>query len=683
VTATLAGAAGRGGALGRLARQPLAAAGLAIVAVFLVVAIAAPILPIPDPDLAAPAERLHPPLSGHGLLGTDQLGRDVLSRVIWGLRVSLAVGAAATLAAALVGSTIGLVAAFYGRLVDGALMRLVDVLMAFPYLLLALAVVAALGPGLTNAALAIAIVNVPFFARAVRGAALGVVGRDYVDAARMAGLSDLRILATEILPNVAPLIVVTAATTVGWMILETAGLSFLGLGAQPPQADLGSMLGDGRKVLASAPHVAAAPGVATFLLVVGLNLLGDGLRDLLDPRMADGRDAPGPATKVEREEQDGYARTSLLAAAGRVDRRESAEPGGALGRGAPFGTAPHPTSHLRGHPPLSQGRDRGPVLGVETLTTAFDGPSGRHAAVRDVTFSLVRKASLGIVGESGSGKSVAALSLTRLAASPPGVITAGAVTLDGDDLLAAPFERLHAARGGRVAYVFQDPSTTLNPLMRVGDQIAEAVSAHRDADGAKDRAKALMADVELPDPDRLYAAFPHELSGGQRQRVGIAMALANDPDVLVADEPTTALDATTQATVLKLFASLREERGAALIFVSHDFGVIEALCEQVAVMYAGEIVEEGPTAEVLAAPRHPYTARLLACAPKLGEPDRALEAIEGAPPPIDDRPRGCAFAPRCRLAIEDCRAWPIALADLGGGRAARCIRTDEVAHGRF
>ncbi|RXF74493.1 ABC transporter permease, partial [Hansschlegelia zhihuaiae] len=307
----IAGAVGRERAVGRLIRQPLAAAGLAIVAAFLFVAIAAPILPIPAPDLAAPAERLHPPLSGQGLLGTDQLGRDVLSRVIWGLRVSLAVGAAATLAAAFVGSTIGLVAAFYGRLVDGALMRLVDVLMAFPYLLLALAVVAALGPGLTNAALAIAIVNVPFFARAVRGAALGVVGRDYVDAARMAGLSDLRILATEILPNVAPLIVVTAATTMGWMILETAGLSFLGLGAQPPQADLGSMLGDGRKVLASAPHVAAAPGVATFLLVVGLNLLGDGLRDLLDPRMADGRDAPGPATRVEREAQDGGAASHL------------------------------------------------------------------------------------------------------------------------------------------------------------------------------------------------------------------------------------------------------------------------------------------------------------------------------------------------------------------------------------
>ena len=628
------------GPLARLARQPLAAAGLAIVLGFVLLALLAPVLPLADPDAARPALRLQAPLAGYGLLGTDQLGRDVLARLVWGLRVSLLVGAAATLAAALVGSMIGLVAAFYGRLVDGALMRLVDVLMAFPYLLLALAVVAALGPGLATAALAIALANVPFFARVTRGAALGVTGRDHVAAARMAGLSDARILATEILPNVAPLIVVTAATTIGWMILETAGLSFLGLGAQPPQADLGSMLGDGRKALTSAPHVALAPGLATFLLVVGLNLLGDGLRDLLDPRMAQGRGgAPAPATRVEREA------SVPLPAGGRGD--------GAL------------------------------LLNVQNLTTSFDLPTGRHAAVRDVGFALERGGSLGIVGESGSGKSVAAMSIARLVASPPGVIVGGRALLDGEDLVAAPFETLRKARGGRVAYVFQDPSTTLDPLMRVGRQIAEVLAEHRGLSPAQAEAaaKGLIADVDLPDPDRVFAAFPHELSGGQRQRIGIAMALAGEPEVLIADEPTTALDATTQAAVLELFDALRRERGAALVFVSHDFGVIEALCERVAVAYAGEIVEEGPTGEVLADPRHPYTARLIACAPKLGEPDRPLDAIEGAPPPIDDRPEGCAFAPRCRLAIDDCRKGPIPLVAVGEGRTARCIRSDEAAHG--
>ncbi|QZO02273.1 dipeptide/oligopeptide/nickel ABC transporter permease/ATP-binding protein [Chenggangzhangella methanolivorans] len=608
---------------------------------FVAAAVLAPLLPLADPDLAEPARRLMPPLSGHGLLGTDQLGRDVLARVVWGLRVSLAVGALATLAAAFVGSAIGLLAAFYGRFVDGALMRLVDVLMAFPYLLLALGVVATLGPGLMNAAIAIAIANVPFFARAVRGSALVVVGRDYVEAARMAGLSDLRILLAEVLPNVLPLIVVTAATTIGWMILETAGLSFLGLGAQPPQADLGSMLGDGRKTLAVAPHVAAVPGVVTFLLVVGLNLLGDGLRDLLDPRMADGRGgAPAAATAVERP----------------ADRC-----------------------------PSTATQDADPLLAVEALTTAFDLPSGRHAAVREVSFALEPGGSLGIVGESGSGKSVTALSLARLVASPPGAIVGGRAALRGEDIFALSFEDLRAVRGARIAYVFQDPSTTLNPVMAVGRQIAEAVAAHGGvaAKAAEARARELIVEVELPDPERIFSAYPHELSGGQRQRVGVAMAVAADPEVLIADEPTTALDATTQATALRLFKKLRTERGAALVFVSHDFSVIEALCERVAVMYAGEIVEEGPTREVLQSPRHPYSARLLACAPKLGKPDRALEAIEGGPPPIDGRPQGCSFAPRCRIGVADCAAGPIALSDLGGGRKARCIRVLEVADGRY
>ena len=618
----------------RLLRQPLAATGLLIVAALVLLALAAPLLPLPDPDLAEPARRLKPPLSSFGALGTDQLGRDVLSRLVWGLRVSLAVGAAATLAATLVGSAIGLIAAFYGRWIDGVMMRAIDVLMAFPYLLLALAIVAALGPGLANAAIAIAVANVPFFARAVRGAALGVVGRDYVDAARMAGLSDARILTTEVLPNVLPLIVVTAATTIGWMILETAGLSFLGLGAQPPQSDLGSMLADGRKALTTAPHVAAAPGLAIFLLAVGLNLLGDGLRDLLDPRLDAGRGgAPAAATEVDR-----------------------------------------------GGNPKAEPDERASLI-VAGLTTAFDTPAGRHAAVRDVSFAVPRGGSLGIMGESGSGKSVTALSVCRLAASPPGVIVDGVVSVAGEDVLAAPMERLREIRGARVAYVFQDPSTTLNPLMRVGRQIAEAASAHGDAPDADATTLRLIAEVELPDPERIASAYPHELSGGQRQRVGVAMALAGEPDVLIADEPTTALDATTQATVLRLFSELRSRRGASLVFVSHDVSVIEAMCERVAVMYAGEIVEEGPTAEVLCEPRHPYTARLVACTPRLGEPDRALDPIEGAPPPIDARPDGCAFAPRCRLAVDRCRAAPIRLEPVAADRAARCIRWREVSLG--
>ncbi|GBD49709.1 dipeptide/oligopeptide/nickel ABC transporter permease/ATP-binding protein [Methylopila sp. Yamaguchi] len=620
----------------RLARQPFALAGLALVAVFAALALAAPLLPLPDPDATEPANRLAALGAAGHLLGTDQLGRDVLARLIFGLRVSLAVGVAATLAAALVGGTVGLVAAFYGRWVDGLLMRLVDVLMAFPYLLLALAVVAALGPGLTNAALAIAIVNVPFFARAVRGQALGIVRQDYVAAARLAGFSDLRILLSEVLPNVAPLLIVTAATTIGWMILETAGLSFLGLGAQPPQADLGSMLGDGHKVVVAAPHVAAAPGVVVFVLVVGLNLLGDGLRDALDPRMKGVESgAPQPATRVER---------------------------GMTGAG-------------------SGPNDSAAVLDVRALTTAFATPRGSFPAIRDVSFTLQAGEALGIVGESGSGKSVTALSLARLAPTPPGTIVSGEVRIGGADVLGLGLDRLRRLRGDRIAYVFQDPLTTLNPLMRIEAQIVEAIrpAPGEGAKAVRTRASALMADVGLPDPERIARAYPHELSGGQRQRVGVAMALANAPDVLVADEPTTALDATTQGRILELFARIRRERGAALIFVSHDVGVVACLCDRIVVMYAGEIVEEGPARVVAARPLHPYAARLIACAPRLGQPDKSLAPIPGAPPAIDARPDGCAFAPRCDHAVAACRAGPIGLEEAMEGRRVRCIRWRELS----
>nr|WP_210341521.1 dipeptide/oligopeptide/nickel ABC transporter permease/ATP-binding protein [Methylopila capsulata] len=621
-------------------RQPFAVAGLALVLGFVALALAAPFLPLLDPNATEPANRLAAPGAAGHLLGTDQLGRDILARLIFGLRVSLAVGVAATLAAALVGGIIGLVAAFYGRWVDGALMRLVDVLMAFPYLLLALAVVAALGPGLTNAALAIAIVNVPFFARAVRGQALGIVRRDYVAAARLAGFSDLRILVSEVLPNVAPLLIVTAATTIGWMILETAGLSFLGLGAQPPQADLGSMLGDGRKVVAAAPHVAAAPGVVVFVLVVGLNLLGDGLRDALDPRMKGAETGvPQPATRVER------------------------------GRAA-SGTLGHEAS----------GALANSVLDVRALSTAFATPRGSFPAIRDVSFALRAGEALGIVGESGSGKSVTALSLARLAPTPPGTIVSGEVRIGGDDVLDLSLDALRRLRGDRIAYVFQDPLTTLNPLMRIDAQIVEAIrpGPGEGAKALRARARALMADVGLPDPGRIARAYPHELSGGQRQRVGVAMALANAPDVLIADEPTTALDATTQGRILELFARIRRERGAALIFVSHDVGVVAHLCDRIAVMYAGEIVEEGPARAVAERPLHPYAARLIACAPQLGQPDKPLAPIPGAPPAIDARPDGCAFAPRCDHAIDACRAGPIPLEDAGDDRRVRCIRWREL-----
>lgn len=282
-----AGAARRpdSGVWRRLKRNRLALAGLVVLALAVASALLAPLLPLVDPAATSPADRLLPPLSPDHLLGTDHLGRDILSRLVWGGRVSLSVGVFATLIAAVSGSLIGLFAGFYGGRTDSLLMRSVDMLMAFPYLLFAIALVAVLGPGLVNAMIAISVVNIPFFARAVRGATVSLVANEYVDAARVLAFSRLQILFREILPNVMPVIIVTMSTTVGWMITETAGLSFLGLGAQPPTSDWGAMLGAGRDFITRAPHVMLVPGSAIFVVVISLNFLGDGLRDALDPRL--------------------------------------------------------------------------------------------------------------------------------------------------------------------------------------------------------------------------------------------------------------------------------------------------------------------------------------------------------------------------------------------------------------
>jgi peptide/nickel transport system permease protein len=627
---------GVGAALSRLARNRLAAVGLALLAAIVLVALAAPLLPLADPNETAPANRLlRPGAPGHPL-GTDHLGRDMLSRLIWGARVSFAVGLSATAIAAAAGSLIGLVAGYAGGRVDDALMRAVDLVMAFPYILLALGIVAVLGPGLMNALYAIAIVNVPFFARNIRGVTVGLSRREFVDAARLSGASHATILFREVAPNVAPVIVVTMSTTVGWMILETAGLSFLGLGAQPPQADLGAMLGEGRGLLFNAPHVSVIPGLLIFALVMSINLVGDGVRDMLDPRLKSGAlAAPGAATAVRR----------------------AAPPADA--------------------PAEAPGRDG---LDVRGLVTEFGAGPRAVRALDGVDFAVAPGERLALVGESGSGKSVAALSLTRLVPSPPGAITGGRVAFAGEDLLAAPAERLRALRGDRVAYVFQDPLTTLHPLFTVGAQVAEAVRAHSPVSRAeaRERAAELLELVRIPAARRRLDAYPHELSGGMRQRVCIAMALANEPALLIADEPTTALDVTVQAQVLDLMRGLAEERGTAVLFITHDFGVVSALCDRVAVMYAGRIVEIGPTAEVLAAPAHPYTAGLIACVPVLGEPERAFAAIEGLPPALDDLPPGCPFAPRCPHAEPRCDAGRVPLAAVGEGRAAACLKPLQV-----
>ena len=266
--------------------RPLLTFGLLLVALIVLLAVLAPLLPLRDPNVTAPARRLGMPGASGFVLGTDQLGRDVFSRLIWGARVSIVVAAVAAAVAFVIGGAIGLLAGFYRGPVDTLLMRLVDVLMAFPYVLLAIALVAALGPGLLNALIAIAVVNISFYALGVRAATLVVRQLPYIEAARSLGASDFRVLTRGVFPSIAPPLLVFVTLNLGALVVDTAGLSFIGLGAQPPTADWGTMLADGRQFMMTAPHVAAIPGLAVLALVWGLNMVGDGLRDLLDPTLA-------------------------------------------------------------------------------------------------------------------------------------------------------------------------------------------------------------------------------------------------------------------------------------------------------------------------------------------------------------------------------------------------------------
>ena len=525
-------------------RAPLRTALLLLLSLVLLLVAASPLLPLPDPDQTELSARLLPLLSADHPLGTDPLGRDMLARLMHGTRLSLLVAALGVIAAAALGTLIGLGAAYAGGAIDTLAMRLIDVLMAFPYMLLALGIVAVLGPGLVNAGIAVAIANIAFFARSVRGQALSLVSADFVAAARLGNVSHMHIVMRELLPNVAPVLLTTMASSAGWMLLETAGLSFLGLGAQPPTADLGGMLGQSRHLLSIAPHVALLPGVVIFLLAAALNLLGDRTPD-----------APAPLAAQERDRLPGAP----------------ARP-------------PRGNAHA--------------LLEVRGLSVSLGG----RVVLHDVDMTLAPGERVGIVGESGSGKSTLARALLGLL--PEGGAQQGEIFYQGSPL---------AAVRPALGYVPQDPARSLHPLYRVERQLQEvlALDGVRGA-AAHARALSLMTALRMPAPAANLRAYPHQLSGGMRQRVALALALARSPQLVIADEPTTALDVTLQDELLRLLRALSDQEQLGLLFISHDLAVVAALCDRVLVMREGRVVEDASVATLLARPAHPYTRQLLA-----------------------------------------------------------------------
>ena len=555
----------------KIIKNKLALLGGIILFILLLLIITTPFLNLSDPNAINTSDRFSLPFTSNYLLGADHLGRDILSRVMWGTRLSLAVGFSAALIAAILGSFIGIIAGYFGGFFDNILMRSVDVLMAFPYVLLALAIVAVMGPGLFNSLIAVAIVNIPFFARNVRGISLAYAKSDFMIAAKISGRSTFSCIIFELLPNLIPTIIVAFSTTIGWMILETAGLSFLGLGSQPPQADLGSMLGEGRASLIVHSHNSLIPGLMILFIVMGFNLFGDGIRDALDPKLSQGK----------------------------------------LGRSKAL-------TDLKKNFVFSE-RCSKSFLEVNDLTTKFIRNNYEIEAIKKVNLSLQKGECLAIVGESGSGKSVTALSITRLVASPPGIITEGFINYKGTDLLNINLQTMQDIRGKKISYIFQDPQSSLHPLQKVGSQISEIIINHKIINKVKLNKEVLelLRNVKIIDPERVVNLYPHQLSGGMRQRIGIAMAIANKPDIIIADEPTTALDVTVQAKILSIINDLKKEFNLSIIFISHDLNVVSKISDNIAVMFNGEIVEFGKTKKILNNPNNKYTKKLIKTSPRL------------------------------------------------------------------
>jgi len=312
------------------------------------------------------------------------------------------------------------------------------------------------------------------------------------------------------------------------------------------------------------------------------------------------------------------------------------------------------------------------LLSVEGLTVGFNTEQGPVRVVEDVSFALEPGRTMGLVGESGCGKSVTAQTIMRLLPSPPSRIEAGRILFEGEDLAAAPMKRMQKIRGDRIGMVFQEPMTSLNPTLRIGEQIAEPLVLHRGLKRAEAEEQVIrvLKLVGMGNAERRLLQYPHELSGGLRQRVMIAMAIVCNPQLLIADEPTTALDVTIQAQIMELLKSLQHDLGLAILLITHDLGMVAEMCETVAVMYAGRIVEKGSTAQVFAHPRHPYTAGLLNSSPRRARKGERLASIPGLVPPPGSRGRGCSFADRCTRATAQCRDVLPALTDLGGQSAA-------------
>jgi peptide/nickel transport system permease protein len=621
-----------------------------LLGVVALLAVFAPILWSSDASAIDTSSILQGPSAGHWL-GTNDLGQDVFYQVLVASRLSVGLALAATVIGVACGLLLGTAPLIVGRRAGRFITSVINVAVAFPALLLALFFAIIFGIGAQGALLAIGFASAPAFARLVRTLSASVAGLDYIAAARIAGVSRFRLLTRHVLPNIGETLIVNATMAAGDALLSFAGLSFLGLGVQPPSYDWGQLLNDGLQGIYTRPAAALGPGLAVVVAGLAFNLFGEAL-----------------ATGL------GVSPQNLTA--GVLGRLRGALAASSAGTPAPE------RSSARTSPADS-------VLVVSNLDVSFPGGA---RPVRGVSFSLRRGEAVGVVGESGSGKSLTALAVSRLL-EHPAQVSAAEVSLLSRDVLAgdgrgrAPGamsdRELRRFLGTKAGLVFQDPMTSFNPVKRVGVQLAEVAVAHHGLSSRQAGARAVdrLRAVRIPRPEHRARQFPHELSGGMRQRAMIGMAVMGEPALVIADEPTTALDVTVQRQVLRLLKSIQADGDMALLFISHDITVVGQVCDRILVMYAGRIVENLPVGQ-LAGARHPYTRALLAAVPSMETPrDLPLAVIPGLPADPANLPTGCAFAARCGFASARCRESDPDLVTDDSGHEVACWHVDEVLAG--
>ncbi|WP_083195128.1 dipeptide/oligopeptide/nickel ABC transporter permease/ATP-binding protein [Pararhodobacter sp. CCB-MM2] len=600
-----------------------------ILLVLAVLALAADWITPYDPLRQNLMHALQGPSANHWL-GTDDLGRDVLSRLIYGCRIAVIAAAEATAIAILLGVPLGLFIGYRGGWWDWITMRVVEAVVSIPGIMVAIVIIALLGAGLHRAMIALGILFSTSFLRLARGVVLAEREEVYVRSARVIGASDSRILVRHIFPNIAPPLIVQVTLTVGAVLLSEAGLSFIGLGVQPPHASWGTMLNTAANYMDLNWFLAVPPGVAIIVTVLSVNLLGDVIRDNVGRGIATAPSAAARRRKVRPAE--------------------------------PVTVLPAPTEDE--------------VLRIEGLTAAIVPEGGTETPIiTDLSLSTKRGETLGLVGESGSGKTLTGLSVLGLLGA--GVqVTQGAIKLNGTDLLTLKPRELEQVRGNQVAMVFQDPTTSLNPAFTVGSQIAEVLRTKQGLTKAEawEKVVELIHRVGIPRPEERARAYPHELSGGMAQRIAIARALSCNPSLLIADEPTTALDVTVQQEILDLFRDLQDEYGMAILFVTHDLAVAADICDRISVLYAGQMVEMAPVAELFADPRHPYTRGLLSAMPHAASGEPPLPTIRGSVPRPGAWPVGCRFGNRCDFHTAACD-HPVPL-EGQNGRLIRCVHAE-------